>query len=780
MVQARATSVPSVRVNAASVKLIAGIPAYLFIVVLAALSLYVQRPPAPVPASAPQTDFSSARAMELVKVIAARPHPVGSAEHARVRDYLVTQLAGLGAQPEVQNTSTVDERGIPYRGANIYNVAGRIRGTDNSKALMLVGHYDSVPTGPGASDDGSGVATILETVRALKSGPPLKNDVIVLFTDGEEIALLGAQAFMREHAWAKDVGLVLNFEARGNRGAAAMFETSNGNGRLIEEFAKTASHPLANSLSYEIYRILPNDTDLSVFKGDGLAGMNFAYLEGVTHYHTALDNAAAINEASLQHQGSYALSLARHFGNLDLRNLAAPNAVYFNPFGYIFVRYSSGLILPLAILVTLIFIAVVVLGFKRDLLSLTGWVLGVVSFLVSMAISYVAISVVWWLIRTVHPGYKSFTMGDVYNSGVYMMAFVALSLALTSAFYFLLRRWIDLENLALGALSVWLLLMIVTSVILPGASFLFTWPLLFSVLALGVTFLGREAKPDSAKRIAVLSIGAIPALVIVVPMIYLVFVALSLGMAGALMVLVVLLSGLLIPHLSFIPGSIKWVLPAVLAAVSVALLITGSVTSGFDRNHAQPNTIFYGYDADASRAIWASADNGIDSWTQQFLNQPHSAPLSEYFPLNPRTFLQAQAPVTQLSAPQVEVVNDETNNNVRTLRFRVKSPRQAQVVTLSVDAEALVTGSSVNGKEIKGPYGPDTPWALRYYGLPQEGIEVTLVSSKPGTPINVRVVDQSYGLPTGPQISVQPRPENMMPAMLSFTDSTFVTKSYKL
>lgn len=778
MVQARATSVPYTRVNAISVRLVAGVLGYLFILLVAALSLYLQRPPAPVAANAPETDFSAARAMELVKVIAARPHPSGSAEHARVRDYLVTQLAGLGAQPEVQNTSTIDGRGIPYRGGNIYNVMGRLRGTENSRALMLTGHYDSVSTGPGASDDGSGVAAILEAVRALKSGPPLKNDVIVLFTDAEEVGLLGAQAFMNEHPWARDVGLVLNFEARGNGGAATMFETSNGNGWLVNEFGKAAPYPLANSLSYEIYKILPNDTDLTVFKRDGMAAMNFAFLEGVTHYHTALDNVESISQASLQHQGTHVLSLARHFGNLDLRNTAAANAVYFNPVGFTLIRYSSALILPLTILVTLIFIAAVVFGFKRHLLTVSGLVLGFFSFLVSIVISYGAISVLWSLIRGLHPSYRTI-MGDVYNSGVYILAFVALSLALTSAFYLLLRRWIGLENLAMGALAVWTILMILTSVSLPGASFLFTWPLLFSLIALAVTFFSREEKPDSIKQVAVLSVGAIPALLIVVPMIFLIFVGLTLGMAGAVMVLVVLLSGLLIPHLGFIPASVKWALPAVLAAVGVVLLVVGSFTAGSDRNRAQQNTVFYGFDADASKAVWATTDGAPDSWTQQFFNGANNAPLSEYFPFNSRPFLQAQAPVAQLDAPQVEVVNDETNNNQRTLRLRVKSPRQAQIVTLAVEADAQVTSSSVNGKEIKGRYGDGIPWALRYYGLPREGIEVTLVSSKAGTPINVRVVDQSYGLPSGGPISVQPRPENMMPAMLPFTDSTFVTKSYK-
>lgn len=782
MVHAGATSAPYTRVNTAGVKLVAGVLGYLFILVVAALSLSSQRPPAPVPANAPQSDFSSARAMELVRVIAAQPHPVGSAEHAHVRDYLVTQLAALGAQPEVQNTTTVDARGIPYRGVNVYNVLGRLRGTDNSRAVMLTGHYDSVSTGPGASDDGSGVAAILEAVRALKNGPPLKNDVIVLFTDAEEIGLFGAQAFMNEHPWAKDVGLVLNFEARGNGGAATMFETSNGNGWLVGEFAKAAPYPLASSLAYEIYRILPNDTDLTVFKNNGLPGLNFAFLEGVTHYHTALDNAELLNEASLQHQGTYVLSLARHFGSLDLSNTSAANAVYFNPLGFTLIRYSSALILPFAILVTLVFIAVVVLGFKRRLLTVAGLLLGVVGFLVSMVVSYVAISAVWWLVLRLHPAYRTIIQGDVYNSGVYMIAFVALSLALTSTFYLLLRRWFRWENLAMGALAVWVVCMLLSSVMLPGVSFLFTWPLLFSLLALGLVFLGKEDPEqgsDLVKRVLVFSVGAIPALLIVVPMIYLIFVGLTLGMAGYVIVLVVLLTGLLIPHLSFIPASFKWALPAVLAAIGVAFLLVGSFTSGPARNRAQQNTVFYGFDADASKAVWASSDGAPDAWTQQFFQSANSATLPEYFPFSSRVFLQAQAPVAQLNAPLVEVVNDETNSNQRTLRLRVKSPRQAQVITLAINADAQVTSSNVNGKEIKGRYGNNTPWMLRYYGLPQEGIEVTLVSSKPGTPIDIRVVDQSYGLPSGGQISVQPRPENMMPAMLPFTDSTFVTKSYK-
>ena len=154
-----------------------------FIVGAAWLSVSLLNPPAAAPATAAPGEFSSARALRHTEVIAARPHPVGSAAHAAVRDYLVEQLTAAGLRPEVQRSAAVnaDTYG-PLRAGQVENVVARLEGTANSKSVLLVGHYDSVPTGNGASDDGAAVGAMLETLRALQSGPPLKNDVIFLFT----------------------------------------------------------------------------------------------------------------------------------------------------------------------------------------------------------------------------------------------------------------------------------------------------------------------------------------------------------------------------------------------------------------------------------------------------------------------------------------------------------------------------------------------------------------------------------------------------------------------
>ncbi|MGH3148086.1 MAG: M20/M25/M40 family metallo-hydrolase, partial [Rubrobacter sp.] len=257
--------------------------------------------PEPVPTTAPPTEFSSGRALEHVRVIAQEPHPMGSPENMAVRDYLVEELSALGLEPEVQKTTAahyfVDgfaEAGMPE------NVLARLEGTGNGgKAFVLMAHYDSVSTAPGASDDGAGVASMLETLRALRAGPPLKNDVIFLFTDGEERGLLGARAFVDSHPWAEDIGVVLNLEARGNTGPAIMARTNDENGWLVREFAKATPYPFATSDTAAFYAFSGSGSDLSVFMDSGLAGMDVAHTEGHAHYHTPLDKPEELDDRTL-------------------------------------------------------------------------------------------------------------------------------------------------------------------------------------------------------------------------------------------------------------------------------------------------------------------------------------------------------------------------------------------------------------------------------------------------------------------------------------------------
>ena len=221
-----------------------------------------------VPASAPETEFSAERALIPLKEITKAPHFIGNDEHTRVREYLVEQLKNLGLS-DVQT-----QEGFIYNDwgglVKPINILGRIKGTQPGNSLLVFSHYDSalVPSF-GASDAGSGIVTILESLRAyMAKGIQPKNDIVVLFTDAEEIGLDGADLFVNQHEWAKDVRLALNFEARGSGGPSNMIlESNQGNHNIIESFINAGvQFPVASSLMYSIYKMLPNDTDSTVLR----------------------------------------------------------------------------------------------------------------------------------------------------------------------------------------------------------------------------------------------------------------------------------------------------------------------------------------------------------------------------------------------------------------------------------------------------------------------------------------------------------------------------------
>ena len=174
------------------------------------------------------------------------------------------------------------------------NIVGVLPGGDVEwqGACCSMVHYDGVEAGPAAADDGAGVGALLETLRALRARThAAANDIIALFTDGEESGLLGAAAFVREHPRAKDVAIALNFEARGTSGRSYMFETGPGNLDAVRAL-RAARDVTAGSVFTTIYRTLPNDTDLSELALLGVPALNFAFADGVERYHTTHDDVA--------------------------------------------------------------------------------------------------------------------------------------------------------------------------------------------------------------------------------------------------------------------------------------------------------------------------------------------------------------------------------------------------------------------------------------------------------------------------------------------------------
>lgn len=487
-------------------------------------------PPAAAPSDAPPAEFSSGRAMLHLRRIAGQPRTQGAPGHAEARAYILQELAQLGLDAQVQETPLAE------------NIMARLTGTGRTgRAILLACHYDTVEGSPGAADDGSGVAVLLETLRALKSGAPPSNDVIMLFTDGEERGLVGAKAFAYSHPWAKDVALVLNFEARGTAGTSLMFETSAENGRLVRDFASAAPRPVAYSLSRELYELLPNKTDLSVFKDAGMSGLNFAFIQnGATDYHSPLDNLERLDERSVQHQGTYALALARHFGGVSLNDLRERDAVYFDLLGFGLVRYSSAWALPLAALAVVLALAVVVVGRRAKRLSLGG---------VGKGLAAVPAAALAAAFGVVLAGRLATALGGGERFAAPVLAFVALVLA--AVVYAWFRQRVGGANLLLGALGWWLLLLLLTSLLWPGASYLFTWPLLVALAAVLVWFVTGDAPLATGARFALLLLAALAALALFAPVVYFALVAFGLSSNAAAFIIAVpasFVSALLVPY----------------------------------------------------------------------------------------------------------------------------------------------------------------------------------------------------------------------------------------
>jgi Peptidase family M28 len=745
----------------------------LFLLLTATFSIREQDPPAALSAAAPPDQFSAGRAAKHLPVIADHPHPRGTVQHQKVRDYLMSQLAANGVEAQVQQSMLALGQGPPVVMGTVQNVLGRLRGTAGTgKAVLLVAHYDSLVNSFGATDNGSSVATLLETLRAIKSGPPLKDDVIFLFSDGEEDGMLGARVFVAEHPWAEDVGLVLNFDARGNTGPVMMFEATDRNGWLVSQLAQASAFPVTHSLSYELYRLLPNDTDLSVFKRVGMPGLNFATIDGINRYHDPLDNLQGVDQNSLQHRGSYALGLTRQFGNQDLSQTRERNAVFFDLFGRYLAHYSSMWVLPLLLLITVLFVALLVLGFKRKRIAIPGIVRGFVSLLLSMVVASLLGWLLWkgfWLVR---PGPSA----TATQSRLLFAGFVTLALATTLGVFAFMRKRSQVESLAVGALLWWLLFALAASVLLPGASFVFQWPLLFSLIGLGWMIMSPETEKRSRwLNPVVLGLCAVPGMILMAPIVYQMFIGLTLTFVVLIMLMVVLLFGFLLPQLQLIASPFKWFVPGAAAVAAIVLLVVGVVANsgGLDK---PGNTILYGLNTDTGKAIWASDLAQRDDRSSQFFASTQEKGTIEDFAYarKSKQYTLNQAPAAQLPAPQMSVLEDKSQDGVRTLKLRLTSPRQAGMVAFYLDSNAEILNASVDGVSASDDSQARSPWGIQINGFPQQGVELQL-QLRTADPVKFRLVDQSYGLPP-----VTPAAQAQADSVFTKPDMTLLVKSYSL
>ncbi|WP_439471927.1 M20/M25/M40 family metallo-hydrolase [Brevundimonas sp.] len=323
------------------------------LVLAVAIGVLTLQGPRPVGADAPAADFSTARAMVDIRAIAQRPHPVGSPDHARVQGYLIQRMTALGLQTSTQTgpLSPGAIRRLERAGGNpaaadysATNLIGVLPGRNPAlPAVALMAHYDTVLHSPGAADDTTGVAAILETVRAIRARGPAERTLVVLLTDAEELDLDGARVFWGGHPLRDRIGAVVNLEARGGGGRAMMFETGRGNAETIALFGQAGVRATggvtSNSLAVFVYETMPNGTDFTIPKARGVQGLNFAFIGRPEQYHAPVSTPDMLDQGSVQHIGSQALESADALLRAPALPAATTNAVYADVFGRFVIHY---------------------------------------------------------------------------------------------------------------------------------------------------------------------------------------------------------------------------------------------------------------------------------------------------------------------------------------------------------------------------------------------------------------------------------------------------------
>jgi Peptidase family M28 len=742
----------------------------LILLAIAWLTAIRARGPAPKGSDAPAGEFSAARAhAELRNLLGGDglPHPVGSAEHDLVRDRIVARLHQLGYNPDVRH----DLACSPYASCGtVDNIVMELPGRKRGKALLLAAHYDSVPAGPGASDDGSGTAALLEIARILRLQPP-EHPVILLIDDGEELGLLGAEAFVRNDPRAKNAGAVINVDSRGTAGTVFMFETSRGNEWLIDRLADAKSSYSAGSLFYAVYERLPNDSDLTVFKRAGIQGLNFANLGNVFGYHTPLDTAANASLRTMQQRGDNILAITRSLDASDLAGMAQKesarrNAVYFDVLQFHIVHWPAPWTPTLAIL-NLFAVAIagvlLVRGGSRD--AVRGFVAVLLTIIAAGAGGYGLLELL------------SLRGTDVWAAYPLPAALAAcfLGTLIAAATAAGLLRKSTLAGSLAGVGTVWAVLSVVAAWIIAEGSYLLLVPSLALTLICLTMALRRETTANVAWLVLIpAAVSALMIYPLVMPFydalgqVALLIIAIVIGLAATTFMPLIALSGRRVRLLTLSALALLFVVSA------VAALALPQVT----REHPHQLNLTLIEDADRGTARFAAPDltpalRSRASW---------STKREALYPWSPSTPLTATAAGVNLPPPDIQLVSEKPNGAGRTLTFRIQSNRGASRVGLALHSDSPVTGIVVDGWRVEREAArPGSRYRKGWTRInvtkpppTASTIEVTLGGN---APFEAYGLDISPGLgPTGVAL-IAARNEGAVPAHEG--DSTIVMKRMK-
>jgi hypothetical protein len=706
---------------------------FLFVVAITAALLYLWQSQLTAPSGTTETAFSDVRALATLSGLLAeqRPHTVGSPENAVVRDRIIAELKSAGYAPEVQSAFQCDPGGR-YAGCTaVENIIAVHRGTGSGKAVLASAHYDSVPGGPGVSDDGAGVAVVLELARALSSRTT-RNDVIFLITDGEETGLRGARAFAERHPLISHVGVVVNFEARGASGPGMMFETGAGNARLMALYAHAVARPSANSVTYEVYRTLPNDTDFSIYRKLGLSGFNFAFSNSASLYHSARDNLQNIDPRSLRHMGEQAFAVIGVLADADLTNLKSEsNASYFDIFGLVMVVWPAMLNVPIAVLALAGLAGLVIV--HRDVFRRRALVWAVVACVTVPALLFA----VGWLLSYplgLWPGVHPLDHAQPWPGRI---ALVAAGILVPMVVAALVQSRADARALLLVNWTVLGVVTVGVAVYVSGAAYTLLWPVFGVAIAGWIESLLRKGSTRSLRVTGLIGFSLVAFTLLAF------FLSLEMVLSFALsqfrILVLIPFSLALVPLFAAVSGEgsrATGVLSFLCTLVVAGASALASQTPAFTANHPRGLNITY-YDDRSTKPRWL-----VD-----FIGPPDAAFLAaqgfsqrgnEYFQfglLKERgRFKPAMA--QGLTAPSFTVENVATREGTTAVRGVLRSGRGGFLLGAGAAPGSGIQSIRVDNQQVIGAEQPKgkEPMLIRFWGLGMRDVSMEVAFAANASP----------------------------------------------
>ncbi|PHS38099.1 MAG: hypothetical protein COA91_08815 [Robiginitomaculum sp.] len=758
-------------------------PVRYFLILIAVFTLIfmglssISHGPKPKSADIALDQFSGERALvHLSDMIGDnKPHPTGSAENRRVLEVLQNKFAALGYETQVQKTlaCTTHYPGCSQVENFIAVSIGSGSNHSSGDAIMLTTHYDSVPAAPGAGDAGAGVAALIEVARILKAEPTGSNTVIFLITDGEEGGLRGASGFANEHEWMKNVKLVVNLEARGASGPSTMFETHPGNLALIRQFAKTNKYPVANSLSYEIYKLLPNDTDYSIYRDMGVAGLNFAFTGDVALYHSARDDIAHLDKSSLQHHGENALAAVRAFRDVDLNTLVGESdATYFDVFGRVLLHWPSNLNLPLALWA---FIIIAVAANK----SRTGWRQDLLAATVLPGVIVLALVFGWLLSWPLGHWPQLFYLDHPYPwPGRLALLFVAALSAWIMARIFRDKNVSYNMLVCLAGVFLAFLSLIVASK-MPGASYQFLVP----AIALAVGWIVDMLLWRKQERFVwALHLGLISAAYMAVYHFIALEVIASYELSYVRIAPLIPLALLLVPVFMQAGRQDKKNLRLLgfgFGTVAIIATMTSALLPGFNETHPRVQNLVLEVNADTSKARWISETiGGEDKGFLAKAGFSKTRQAIQRFGIYSQNRFTKPADYSKLLAPQFNLLNDKAEGEHRILSVEIAARNNGYGLYLHFPADNRPLTVHINDM-LTAEFGPSSKYKdISIRGPGDTTYTVKLVYPK-GRKIQLSLEESISILPTQTDGMADLRPANSAPGFYGDRIQIFTTAIFE-